>query len=61
MKPKNLRRSCKLLVEDESGLETAQIVMLVALGAFVMIVLNQWGDKLLEWCRAWVDGVMKHG
>ena len=45
---------------DEDGMETMQVVMLVALAAFVMIALNQWGDKILEWAKALVGDVVKH-
>jgi hypothetical protein len=45
---------------DEDGMETMQVVMLVALGAFIMIVLNQWGDKILEWAKGLVSDVVAH-
>ncbi len=45
---------------DEDGMETMQVVMLVALGAFIMIVLNNWGDKVLEWAKGLVEEVIGH-
>ena len=45
---------------DEDGMETMQVVMLVALGAFIMIVLNNWGDKILEWAKGLVEEVIGH-
>ena len=43
------RELVRRIHEDEDGMETMQVVMIVAVAAAVVVVLYKFGDKVFQW------------
>lgn len=56
---KRMSKAVRSFHEDEEGMETIQVVMLVAIAALVLITIKMFWGKIKQWATGNVDKAAK--
>ena len=57
-KQPSLAESWRQFHEDEAGIETVEVVLILGIGAIVMLVVWKWWEKIRDWVKGFLQNLI---